>query len=99
MVACNPDCSAGSATLTTVPSMKAMLDPRIVAANTHAPALAEGSPGEPARIAASSQGGLAMLGMTYFEQKAPPRALRPRPAGFVRRHRRYIQLSHASPAR
>ena len=30
-------CSAGSATLTTVPSMKAMLEPRIVAASTQPP--------------------------------------------------------------
>jgi len=60
--------------------MKAMLDPRMVAAKTHAPALAEDSPGEPARIAASSQGGLAMFGMTYSEQKSSQRAACPKPS-------------------
>ena len=34
-VAPSADCSAGSATLTTVPSMKAMLEPRMVAARIH----------------------------------------------------------------
>ena len=35
-------CSAGNAIFTTVPSMKAMLDPAMVAANTHAPARLSG---------------------------------------------------------
>jgi len=39
MVACKPDCIAGSATPTTVPSMNTMLDPRMVAAKIHAPAV------------------------------------------------------------
>ena len=58
---------AGSATLTTVLSMKAMLEPRIVAASTHLPLLPEVLLGSPARIAASSQGDLAMFGMEAFE--------------------------------
>src|SRR5256885_4792982 len=35
IVACRPVCSAGSATLTTVPSMKVMLEARIVATSVH----------------------------------------------------------------
>jgi hypothetical protein len=37
MEACNAFCSAGSATLTTVPSMNAMLDPRMVVTSTIRP--------------------------------------------------------------
>jgi hypothetical protein len=47
--------------------MKAMLEPRIVAANTHEPAEEEDSPDGAPRIAASSQGGLGMFGMTYCQ--------------------------------
>src|SRR5579864_5594314 len=64
MVACNEDCNAASATFTTVPSMKAMLDPRIATTRTQRPMLAEhGTPAAApdARIAASSQGGLTKL--------------------------------------
>jgi hypothetical protein len=35
MLACSSFCSAGRATLTTVPSMNARLEARIVAASTH----------------------------------------------------------------
>jgi hypothetical protein len=69
IVACNPDCSAGSATFTTVPSMKAMLEPSTATANTQEPPAAR-SPGGRARIAASSHGGLAMFGMNYCETKS-----------------------------
>ena len=52
-------CSAGSATLTTVPSMKAMLEPRIVAASTHGPALGAQRPSAaPAAMTPSSHGAL-----------------------------------------
>src|SRR5580658_3317594 len=68
MVACKPDCNAGSATFTAVPSMKAMLEPRMATVNTHEPPAAR-SPGVPARIAPSSQGGLAMFGMNHCEPK------------------------------
>src|SRR6188768_3034315 len=54
----NADWSAGSATLTTVPSMKARLDPRIVAASTHAPRPLSLPVAAALRIAASSHGGL-----------------------------------------
>src|SRR5690349_12186088 len=65
MVACRPDCSAGSATFTTVLSMKAMLEPRMAAASTHLPRRPADWPGGPASIAASSQGALAMFAMLY----------------------------------
>ena len=58
-VAPNATCSAGNATFTTVPSMKTMLDPRIVAARIHGPSRrSHGAAGGPARMTASSQGGL-----------------------------------------
>src|ERR1700687_5864136 len=65
MVACRADCSAGSATFTTVPSMNAMLEPRMVAARIQEPFVVAGRSHEPARIAASSQGGLAMLAIVH----------------------------------
>src|SRR5579864_1480067 len=50
-------CKAGKATLTAVPSMKAMLEPRIVAASTHGRDFsAHGADKAPARITASSHG-------------------------------------------
>src|SRR5689334_17322591 len=70
MVACRADCSAGSATFTTVPSINAMLEPRIVAARIQGPFVVTGGLHEPARIAASSQGGLAMLAIVH----SPPSA-------------------------
>src|SRR5467141_331671 len=52
-------CSAGSATLTTVPSMNTMLDPRIVAARIHRPSfLLHGASTFFAAITPSSHGGL-----------------------------------------
>src|SRR5581483_4531583 len=51
------DCNAGKATLTTVPSMNAMLEPRIVAASTHGRDFStQGAAKAPARITASSHG-------------------------------------------
>src|SRR5882757_609467 len=58
-VACRADCTAGKATFMTVASMNAMLEPRMVAARIHGPSAVTGRWHEPARIAASSQGGLA----------------------------------------
>src|SRR5438105_11903563 len=56
-VALKVDCSAGSATLTTVLSMKAMLVPRIAAARIHGPDCGRhGRSAVAERIAASSQG-------------------------------------------
>src|SRR6266566_9618442 len=55
-------CSTGSATLTTVPSMNAMLDPRMVAASTHGPiSLVLGAHSGAAWITPSSHGGLIIL--------------------------------------
>src|SRR6267378_1322589 len=52
------DCRAGNATLTTVPSMKAMLVPRMAAARTHGPdSGSQGASSAPKRTAASSHGG------------------------------------------
>jgi hypothetical protein len=59
--------------------MKAMLDPRIVAANTHFPAAGEDSPEGAARIAASSQGDLEMVGMTYCQLERSGALWRPLP--------------------
>ncbi len=52
------DCRAGRATFTTVLSMKARLEPRIVAASTHRPPGAGAQSASPARMAASSHGSL-----------------------------------------
>ena len=62
---------AGSATLTTVPSMKAMLEPRIAAINTQRLAeAAQGAARAPWRIAASSQGPrTALLSMACVVQR------------------------------
>src|SRR5262245_54447090 len=60
--ALNSRCSAGIAMLTTVPSMKAMLEARMVAARIHgAAARAHGAACGTARTAASSQGSLVKL--------------------------------------
>src|SRR5262249_16884306 len=57
LVACRWSWMAGSATLTTVPSMKAMLEPRMVAASTHrSTARAQGASAGLARMTPSSQG-------------------------------------------
>ena len=48
---------------TTVPSMNAMLEPRMVAAKIHGPFTRVGCAHRLLRIAASSQGGLAMVAM------------------------------------
>src|ERR1700757_3734087 len=57
MVACRVDCRAGRATLTTVLSMNAMLEPRMVAASTHGLAFsAHGLLEAPDWITASSHG-------------------------------------------
>src|SRR5207248_10910696 len=56
-VALSALCNAGNATLTTVPSMKAMLEPRIVATSTQGPtALSHGDTGPPERMEPSAQG-------------------------------------------
>jgi hypothetical protein len=56
-VALKLDCKAGNATLTTVPSINAMLDPRIAAARIHGPEpLAQGTIAALERMTASSQG-------------------------------------------
>jgi hypothetical protein len=53
---------AGRATLTTVPSMNVILDPRIVAASIHGAAdRGHGESAARVRITASSQGGLAAV--------------------------------------
>src|SRR5450432_1221537 len=58
-VALKARCRAGSATFTTEPSIKAMLDPRMVAARTHIPTSRTVVLGAGAvRITASSHGGL-----------------------------------------
>ncbi len=63
-VALNSRCSAGSAMLATVPSMKAMLEARMVAARTHgAAAGVQGALAGAARAPASSQGSLAKVVM------------------------------------
>src|SRR5437773_10907717 len=60
------DWSAGRATFTTVPSMKAMLEPRMAATRTHRPRLpAACTEEEAARIAASSHGGLEAMTMAH----------------------------------
>src|SRR5438445_13627409 len=76
MVACKSACSAGSATFTTVPSMNAMLDPRIVAANAHAPRPAQEESVLPANITAWSHGNLAPLVIILVQNHlfAEPRA-------------------------
>jgi hypothetical protein len=55
----NADCKAGSATLMTVPSMNAMLEPKIAAVSTHAPSV-DGTPSRPvlARGSGGSDGSL-----------------------------------------
>src|SRR5580765_1347774 len=65
-VACNEDCRAGRATLTTVPSINAMLEPRMVAASTHGPLVGRGELHQPARIAPSSQGNLTAIMTAIF---------------------------------
>ena len=67
----NDDCNAGNATLTTVPSMNAMLEARMVAARIQAPLVGAGSWHGLARIAASSQGGLAILAIFHFAPARP----------------------------
>src|SRR2546421_13089182 len=65
MVACRPDWMAGKATLTAVPSINAMLVPRMVAASTQEPPpTLVGAEGADARITASSHGGLPIFAMT-----------------------------------
>src|SRR4051812_42355419 len=60
-------CSAGKATLTTVPSMNAMLEPRIVAARIQGPeVLGQGAAALPDRMTPSSHGCLAMLAIASF---------------------------------
>src|SRR5437764_11998998 len=54
-------CSAGSATLTTVPSMNAMLEPRMAASSVHRRAAAvHGDDSASPAVSPSSQGGLPM---------------------------------------
>jgi hypothetical protein len=59
-VASIADCSAGSATFTTVLSLKARLDPRMVATSTQRPWPAAARAAPPVRIAASQGENLAM---------------------------------------
>src|SRR6185295_650217 len=64
-VAFSSFCKNGSATLTTVPSMKAMLEARIVAARTHRPTLAsQPFEGGPERTEAFEQGSWITADMT-----------------------------------
>src|ERR1700759_2150596 len=63
MLALRLDCSAGMATLTTEPSMKAMAEPRMVATRTQVPAVVEGSVRLPERIKDSSRGDFPKLDM------------------------------------
>ena len=59
------DCRAGNAMLTTVPSMKAMLDPRMVAARIHGPDSREhGVAARPDLICASAHGFLRVAAMS-----------------------------------
>ena len=61
--------SAGNATLTTVPSMKAMLEPRMATARIHgSAAFAQGTTSLPDRITASSQGAM-MNGRKVSEER------------------------------
>jgi hypothetical protein len=69
MVAPNGDCSAGSVTLTTVPSMNAILEPSIVAAIIQHALLAECLAHEPERMRASSQAGLAKGGIVHSRKE------------------------------
>src|ERR1700679_2414912 len=63
-LAWRPVCNAGRATLTTVPSIKAMLEPKIVAARIHRPVLgADGTAAFGDRTAPSSHGGFMRLGI------------------------------------
>src|SRR5438094_10570527 len=83
MVARRLDWSAGSATFTTVPSINAMLEPRIVAARIQGPLVVACRSHEPARIAASTPGGLAMLAIVHSPSGADgtkqPRSAAPPP--------------------
>src|SRR5215472_6070215 len=65
IVAPRADWSAGNATFTTVPSIKAMLEPRMATAITQPLFAGDGSTHGFARITASSQGGLAMLAIIH----------------------------------
>src|SRR3984893_14793111 len=68
------DWSAGSATLTTVLSIKAMLEPRIVTARIHGPASdVQGTVAYPDSIAASSHGGF-IIAFFRSEEKLAARA-------------------------
>src|SRR5689334_8353922 len=67
MVAARDDCRTGRATLTTVPSIKDMLEPRMVAAIIQRPLAGDGSSHGRARITASSQGGLRISAMIHCE--------------------------------
>src|SRR5262249_23410387 len=60
-VALRADCSAGSATFTTVPSMKTILEPRMVVARIQPPPDGACSEQGVEIIRASSQGGLAKM--------------------------------------
>src|SRR5215472_18940159 len=69
MLAPNADCSTGSATLTTVPSMNAILEPSIVVAIIQPPLLSECLAHGPERMRASSQAGLAKGGIVHSRKK------------------------------
>src|SRR5439155_14767549 len=82
-VACRSRCNTGSATLTTVPSIKAILDPRIVAARIQAPLflfVLEEVTGDGAGaewMTPESHGGLSMLAigcLLVFRRTSPIRA-------------------------
>src|SRR5436309_3043601 len=71
MLALMPVCIEGKATLATVPSIKTILEPSIVAASTHRPASPlAGEAGTPAMTAPSSQGCLMMLDNQVLGRKA-----------------------------
>ena len=64
IVACRRSAAPGSATLTTVPSMNAMLEPRIETTSTQRPAPNARASGFPARAAPSSHGNFRTLDTT-----------------------------------
>src|SRR5262249_42120996 len=68
-VALRFSCNAGIATLTTVPSINAMLEPRIVAARIHgASALVQGRTEGPDKMEPSSQGCLNILAIVRTDR-------------------------------
>src|SRR5689334_23037557 len=93
MVAPNADCRAGSATLTTVPSMNAILEPSIVVAIIQPPLLPECLVHEPDRMTASSQAGFTKGG-TIHPRKNGRWNLSPANGMYEKRVSRYRSVDH-----